>query len=248
MMAGQSMRNAVSMQDIYKAYLITGIVCNADAIETKEFIDGLSNRILHQLSTVFEVEGDEDQAMIERIIKGQTLHALYGVDPHIDQMATDFQVGKWRIHLVDVGDKWGLDDRLTCDRKDLGRSGLPLVEFYDASQDPAKFPGGQFVSRYYMETLIGLENPKDSLTYTATTGSRLDLYGSCASWKLTNEETMLVGTLLTDLAETKYQHRLNMEEPSRSTSLKETCEQAKQSSAALNNRSNNQPNKVQEAR
>lgn len=39
--------------------------------------------------------------------------------------------------------------------------GLPLVEFYDVSQDPAKFPEGQFVSRYFMSTLLGMDSIGD---------------------------------------------------------------------------------------
>lgn len=34
------------------------------------------------------------------------------------------------------------------------RASYPLVEFYDTSQDAARFPGGQFVSRYYMTDLL----------------------------------------------------------------------------------------------
>lgn len=65
-----------------------------------------------------------------------------------------------RVHLVMPGDHYGRGDVLTYEQEDADRhgSGLPLVEFYDTSSDPVAFPGGQFVSRYYMDTLLGTDN------------------------------------------------------------------------------------------
>jgi hypothetical protein len=54
----------------------------------------------------------------------------------------------FNVRIVRDGERYGLKDRLT-------HEGKPLVEFYDATQDPAKFgPRGQFVSRYYASTLL----------------------------------------------------------------------------------------------
>lgn len=81
---------------------------------------------------------------------------------------SDRRIGKWRVHFVDLGDAYGKDDSLICTRENLGRYELPLVEFYDMSQDAKRFPQGQFVSRYYMETSLGLdtrdEGFKDALS------------------------------------------------------------------------------------
>lgn len=58
-------------------------------------------------------------------------------------------VGKWYVRILEDGDRYGLDD---CLEWQSSRSG---VEFYDYSQDKEKFGHrGQFVSRYYVETLL----------------------------------------------------------------------------------------------
>lgn len=74
----------------------------------------------------------------------------------------DFTTGKWRVHLIYPGERYGLDGCLTYELNAYSgapaaahRASYPLVEFYDTSQDAARFPGGQFVSRYYMNTLLG---------------------------------------------------------------------------------------------
>lgn len=68
-----------------------------------------------------------------------------------------FTTGKWRVHLIYPGERYGLDGCLTYELNAYSgapaaahRASYPLVEFYDTSQDAARFPGGQFVSRYYM--------------------------------------------------------------------------------------------------
>ena len=49
----------------------------------------------------------------------------------------DLTTGKWRVHLVMPGGRYGRDDALTYEPEEAVRhgSGLPLVEFYDMSQD-----------------------------------------------------------------------------------------------------------------
>ena len=73
----------------------------------------------------------------------------------------DFTTGKWRVHLIYPGERYGLDGCLTYELNAYSgapaaahRASYPLVEFYDTSQDAARFPGGQFVSRYYMTDLL----------------------------------------------------------------------------------------------
>ena len=61
---------------------------------------------------------------------------------------TNDQGRTFNVRMVFEGDRYGLNDCLTHDND------KPLVEFYDATQDPRKFgERGQFVSRYYVETL-----------------------------------------------------------------------------------------------
>lgn len=80
------------------------------------------------------------------------------------------RIGRYNVRLVFHGDKFGLNDCIT-------HEGAPMLEFYDATQDPAKFgERGQFVSRYNVATLI---DDRDRLT---TYG--LDLHGGVAVWKM----------------------------------------------------------------
>ena len=88
----------------------------------------------------------------------------------------DFTVGRFRVHLVQEGGRYGMSDSLVYGKAlsngssgvpindcQLYGHGLPLVEFYDIAQDPAKFPEGQFASRYYMSTLLGMDSVGDSI-------------------------------------------------------------------------------------
>ena len=81
----------------------------------------------------------------------------------------DFTVGQFRVHLVQEGERYGASGGFVYGKAlsngsfgipindcQLYGHGLPLVEFYDVSQAPAKFPEGQFVTRYYMSTLLGM--------------------------------------------------------------------------------------------
>ena len=52
----------------------------------------------------------------------------------------------WVVRLVFSGDKYGLDFKLVHDKDE------PLVEFYDGRHEHTDY--GQFVSRYYADTLL----------------------------------------------------------------------------------------------
>jgi len=52
----------------------------------------------------------------------------------------------WAVRIVEKGDKYGLKDCLTHEGDE------PLVEFYDTRYEHTDL--GQFVSRYFLETLI----------------------------------------------------------------------------------------------
>lgn len=98
----------------------------------------------------------------------------------------DLTTGKWRVHLVMPGGHYGLSDASTYELEDAGKHGhgLPLVEFYDTSQDPARFPGGQFVSRYYMGTLLGM----DPYGTPISERSALDLDGGIPAWTVSGDD------------------------------------------------------------
>lgn len=71
-------------------------------------------------------------------------------------LLADFTVGRFRVHLVQEGERYGAGGGFVYGKAlsngsfgipindcQLYGHGLPLVEFYDVSQDPAKFPEGQ---------------------------------------------------------------------------------------------------------
>jgi hypothetical protein len=63
------------------------------------------------------------------------------------------QVGKYNVRVVNTGDKYGRNDCLTNNK-------APMVEFYDTRYNHADSMGrGQFVSRYYVDTILDSEYP-----------------------------------------------------------------------------------------
>ena len=85
-------------------------------------------------------------------------------------------VSKFNVRVVNKGDKYGRDFCLT-------NEGKPLVEFYDARYPHTEF--GQFVSRYYVETILGDDGygPKDS---------GLSLDGGIPEWTVSAEDMATV--------------------------------------------------------
>lgn len=82
----------------------------------------------------------------------------------------DLITGGWRVHLVQEGEHYGVNGNLVygdtigsgvphigerINDCQLYGHGLPLVEFYDMTKNTEQ--GGQFVSRYYMSTLLGMD-------------------------------------------------------------------------------------------
>lgn len=60
----------------------------------------------------------------------------------------DLMVGKWRVHIVAPGDRYGLNNCLINDKKNS------LLEFWDMSVSKDKFPEGQFTWRYHVDSLF----------------------------------------------------------------------------------------------
>lgn len=81
---------------------------------------------------------------------------------------------RWNVRILRDGDKYGLNDRLIVGSSDLEGPGL-LVEFYDSRYPHTRF--GQFVSRYSVDTIIGLDG------YGSGHGG-LDLNFDEPSWKI----------------------------------------------------------------
>ena len=93
------------------------------------------------------------------------------------------KVGKYNVRIVNAGDKYGRNDCLTNDKQ-------PLVEFYDSRYDQADFMGrGQFVSRYYVDTIVRGEYP-----------GGLSLDGGIPEWTVSADEMCQVKQYLAGVA------------------------------------------------
>lgn len=82
---------------------------------------------------------------------------------------------KFNVLIVRKGDTYGLNDCLTHDED------RPLVEFYDDRYKHGFGMYGQFVSRYYADTLL-----KHSTLFG------IDLEGSIADWEISADNVKLV--------------------------------------------------------
>jgi hypothetical protein len=73
---------------------------------------------------------------------------------------------------------------------------MPQVEFYDTRHKDEDFPDGQFVSRYYLDTLQN----KDGFTSTSCTERGLDLLTCEPSWKIDAATMKLIMAWLDEVA------------------------------------------------
>lgn len=88
---------------------------------------------------------------------------------------------RFTAKIVDTGDRYGRNKCLTND-------GDPMIEFYDATyaDDPRFDPKGQFVSRYYIRTILERD------------GFGLDLDGGIDVWTIDAEAMTEVRAWLAD--------------------------------------------------
>lgn len=78
---------------------------------------------------------------------------------------TSFYTGKWRVELVDKGGTFHANHSEQSNDGDG-----TIAVFYDISQDLVKFPGGQRVTSYYVDTLLGKDGwgrPENGLSLFA---------------------------------------------------------------------------------
>ena len=85
-----------------------------------------------------------------------------------------------------------------CFKSDLyaHRASYPLVEFYDTSQDAARFPGGQFVSRYYMTDLLEDDSIAVSIDTMLKNENQFSLDGGIPAWTVEGDDLAKVNDFL----------------------------------------------------
>lgn len=101
------------------------------------------------------------------------------------------------------GERYGLDGYLTYELNAYSgapaaahRASYPLVEFYDTSQDAARFPGGQFVSRYYMTDLLEDDSIAVSIDTMLKNGNQFSLDGGIPAWTVEGDDLAKVNDFL----------------------------------------------------
>ena len=87
--------------------------------------------------------------------------------------------GRWNVRIVRQNERYGLADCLVHEESD------PLIEFYDNKhKDDGEWKRGQFVSRYYAQTLF--ENCYNGYKWG------LELYGDVPEWYVNPHEMTVI--------------------------------------------------------
>ena len=164
-----------------------------------EFVDELGdeNRFVHDLYNSPELCATPRYVEQSFGCPSEEYEKEEGTLPH------DFTTGKWRVHLIYPGERYGLDGCLTYELNAYSgvpaaahRASYPLVEFYDTSQDAARFPGGQFVSRYYMTDLLEDDSIAVSLDTMLKNGNQFSLDGGIPAWTVEGDDLAKVNDFL----------------------------------------------------
>lgn len=130
---------------------------------------------------------------------------LEGCKGDIYQMVRMAQYVCFKSDLYDhcEDERYGLDGCLTYELNAYSgapaavhRASYPLVEFYDTSQDAARFPGGQFVSRYYMTDLLEDNSIAVSLDTMLKNGNQFSLDGGIPAWTVEGDDLAKVNDFL----------------------------------------------------
>ena len=120
---------------------------------------------------------------------------VLGITDRIVDYSKDLLVGKWRVHIVPPGGRYGLHNDLVNESK-------PMAEFYDTTYADDTFgPQGQFVSRYDIDILLGQSRWGRDLT-----GQGLSLDASMPAWTVTAKEMAQVLSYLKDFQTHQGKH------------------------------------------
>lgn len=166
-----------------------------DAVAEWDGLIGYSHRIRSWVKDIYGI--DLDDLPLREWVKPQPEISL-------DVDSPDFWVGKWRVLFAEPGDPC---PRCTDSYNDCN---APIVLFYDMSQDPDRFPHGQYVSEYYAHTILG-EGPFEDDLRTSGTGLSLNL--EVPEWTVTAHDMKPIADWVGKKMEA-YQARKQMSGPS----------------------------------
>ena len=165
----------------------------------------LSGWEIEEISKTLTKHGDEVNALVEKAASERA--ARYAYDhpklPEgfvtITQLQGDLDLGDSRDEVED----FDFDGCLTYELNAYSgspaaahRASYPLVEFYDTSQDAARFPGGQFVSRYYMTDLLEDDSIAVSIDTMLKNGNQFSLDGGIPAWTVEGDDLAKVNDFL----------------------------------------------------
>ena len=132
---------------------------------------------------------------------GKDFFTTFESNPHVHGEPTITQVfGALASDAMVVRD-YGMDEFVDefCDGMKPSaahHASYPLVEFYDTSQDATRFPGGQFVSRYYMTDLLEDNSIAVSLDTMLKNGNQFSLDGGIPAWTVEGDDLAKVNDFL----------------------------------------------------
>lgn len=171
----------------------------------------LSGWEIEEISKTLTKHGDEVNTLVEKAASERApryVEQSFGCpseeyEKEEGTLPHDFTTGKWRVHLIYPGERYGLDGCLTYELNAYSgvpaaahRASYPLVEFYDTSQDAARFPGGQFVSRYYMTDLLEDNSIAVSIDTMLKNGNQFSLDGGIPAWTVEGDDLAKVNDFL----------------------------------------------------
>lgn len=132
-----------------------------------------SDNVVEYYSTDNIINFIKDGITIYGVLYTPEINSMYTINGLTVNLAyrRHKKVGKWIVVLLKQGDKWGTT--LECSVKE------DTLYFYDSSVkwDKHKYPFGQFVASYYLNTILQGNN-----------SSSLCLDASIKSWFVTKEE------------------------------------------------------------
>ena len=91
----------------------------------------------------------------------------------------DLYIGRWRVHIVPHGGRYGFENHLVNKHRES------MVEFWDMSSKNGSFPDGQFVTRYDVESLY---DTKWGAGADALMRGGLCLYADVPAWSVSGAE------------------------------------------------------------
>lgn len=150
----------------------------------------LINKISDEYRKDYDSESDWWTALNKAIASNVSIKGVLG-EILCDKHPKEFQIGKWRINVVEKGDLYGENKTLRHE------DNKPIVEFYDMSQDKERFPNGQFTGgQYYLETLTTSDVYGESLDEMAKSGVGLELCGGVDAWVVQPGELNVISAWL----------------------------------------------------